>query len=655
MQNRMKELIELIELAGYEYYTLDKPTITDQEYDRYMQELLELESTYPELKLYNSPTSRVGGVVIDSFNKVKHELPMLSLSNVFNESDIVKFDEKVKKEVSNLTYVCEYKIDGLSVSLKYENGILVRGATRGNGIVGEDITHNVRTIRDIPLKLTKPIDIEVRGEIYMSKKSFAALNIIRSKNNEELFANPRNAAAGSVRQLDSSISKERNLSNFIYHLPNPEDYGIKTQYESLLFMKDLGFTVNNTSKVVNNIQELLEYIDETTSIRNSLPYEIDGVVIKVNDLNMQKRLGFTAKYPKWATAYKFPAEIVLTKLQDIVFTVGRTGQVTPNAVLEPVRIMGSIIKRATLHNEDYVIEKDIRINDIVSVYKAGDVIPKVEGPVKERRNGKEKPFIMCDNCPICGSKLVKKDSQHYCVNSKCDAKKIESLIHYASREAMNMDGLGEQIIEDFYNLGFIRSFKDFYELENHETDIMELEGFGKKSFDNMINGINISKNAGLDKFLYALGIRYVGSKTAKILAKTYKNIDEIINANYDELVSIKDIGEKIGKSVYEYFKENISLLNELKNYNIKMTYDEKINSNSEISGKVFVLTGSLEKFTRDEAKNKIESLGGNVSGSVSKNTCAVITGSNPGSKYNKALELNIPIWSEDDFIKKTGI
>ena len=418
IETRMNELIEILNQANYNYYVLDHPTITDQEYDKYLRELIKLEEKHPELKREDSPTSRVGGTVIDTFNKIVHEVPMMSLSNVFNESEIVAFDERIRKEIKKPNYVTELKIDGLSVSLLYEKGKLVRGATRGDGVTGEDITHNVKTIKSIPLSLTRPLDIEVRGEIYMSKKSFEDLNEKRVQKGEEPFANPRNAAAGSVRQLDSSVAASRNLDAFLYHIPEPEKYDIHSQEQALNFMKELGFVVNPNIRVVHNLTELLDFTNYWTEHRNDLPYEIDGIVIKLNDLEGQKRLGYTAKYPKWATAYKFPATLALTKLKDIKFTVGRTGQVTPNAILEPVILMGSTISKTTLHNEDYVKERDIRIGDTVAIKKAGDVIPEVVKVIEERRTGDEIPFVMTTECPICHSKLVRKETEaaYYCVN-----------------------------------------------------------------------------------------------------------------------------------------------------------------------------------------------------------------------------------------------
>lgn len=658
IEKRMEELINIINKANYEYYVLANPSISDQEYDRYMQELMRLEQQYPELIREDSPTHRVGGEAIDEFKKVTHEIPMLSLGNVFNESEIINFDTRIKKEVSNPKYVCELKIDGLSVSLLYKDGKLVRGATRGNGVIGEDITHNVKTIKTIPLILNENIDIEVRGEIYMSKESFERLNEERRNNNEELFANPRNAAAGSARQLDPKIAASRKLDCFIYHLPNALDFNISSQFDSLQYLKKLGLNTNPHSKRVNNIDELLEYIDYWTKNRDTLPYEIDGIVIKLDDINDQQKLGFTAKSPKWATAYKFPAMEVLTKLKDIVFTVGRTGQVTPNAVLEPVRVAGSLVSRATLHNADYVIEKDIKIGDIVIVKKAGDVIPEVVSPKVERRTGEEIDFVMTETCPICHSKLIRKEQEaaYYCTNVHCDAKKIEGLIHFVSRNAMNIEGFGERIIEDFYNMDYLKDFTDFYTLGEYKDELMELEGFGEKSINNLLTSIENSKNNSLERLLFALGIRHVGSKTAKILAKHFKNMDDLIKVTEEELLSIKDIGDVIAKSIVEYFKEdkNLEIINRLKDLGLNMKYlgsNEEIN-NEEFGNKTFVLTGTLLSITREEAKEKIENLGGIVTNSVSKKTDVVIVGEKPGSKYDKAIELNIPIWNEEEFLKK---
>lgn len=652
IEARMDELIKLIDKANYEYYTLDKPTITDQEYDRYMGELQALEEKYPELKRNNSPTTRVGGQVIDEFKKVTHEIPMLSLGNVFNEDEIMAFDERVKKVVPNPKYVAELKIDGLSVSLVYEKGKLVRAATRGDGVTGEDITHNARTIKSIPLTIKQPIDIEVRGEIYMSKASFKRLN-----ENGENFANPRNAAAGSVRQLDSKVAASRNLDCFIYHLPDPEDYNIYTHFDALKFMKELGFVTNPNNKKINDIKELLSYIDNWTEKRSTLPYEIDGIVIKVNDISDQQKLGFTARTPKWATAYKFPAEEVLTKVKDIIFTVGRTGQVTPSADLEPVRVMGSVISRATLHNEDYVVSKDIRVGDIVSIKKAGDVIPEVVKVITGRRDGTEQKFQMIDKCPICHEPLTRKEEEaaYYCTNEHCPAKKQEKLIHFTSRHAMNIEGFGDRIIEDFYNLGYLKDYDDFYNLKDHQEELRELEGFGSKSINNLLTQIENSKHNSLERLLFALSIRHVGTKTANILAKNFGNLDKLMNASFEDISNIRDIGPIIAKSVVNYFNkpENQELIKRLKNHHLNIVYLKETTSNvTGFTDKTFVLTGSLERFTRDEAKEKIEALGGIVTSSVSKKTDVVIAGIEAGSKLQKAKDLGITVWNENTFINE---
>ncbi len=657
IQDHMDELIEILNRASYEYHTLDKPTITDQEYDSYLRELIKLEEKYPEFKRLDSPTVRVGGEVIDGFNKVVHEVPMLSLSNVFNESEIIAFDERVKKEIPNPKYVCELKIDGLSVSLLYKNGKLVRGATRGDGITGEDITHNVKTIKNIPLSLSEPLDIEIRGEIYMSKDSFLSLNEERKRNGMDLFANPRNAAAGSVRQLDSKIAASRNLSSFLYHLPNAEQYGVNSHYKALELMKKLGFTVNPNIKKVEGIKELLSFIEKWTQNRETLPYEIDGIVIKLDDLNAQKKLGYTAKYPRWATAYKFPAMEVYTKLRDIKFSVGRTGQVTPNAILEPVILAGSTISKTTLHNEEYVMLRDIRIGDIVSIKKAGDVIPEVVGVLEERRTGKEIPFEMIKNCPICGSSLTKKETEaaYYCKNPHCDAKKIEGLIHYASRDAMNIEGFGDSIVEDFYNMGYLKNISDYYTLYQFKEELMELEGFGNKSIQNLLDSIEESKSNSLERLLFALGIRHVGKKTGKILADYFKTMDRLEKATYEELVEVHDIGEIIAESIVNYFAEpqNKELIQSLRTIGVNMSYiEKKISENAEFLGKTFVLTGTLVAIKREEAKEKIELLGGKTSSTVSPKTDVVVVGDNPGSKFSKAKELGILIWNEQDFLEK---
>lgn len=653
MKERYDELIKLIEKANYDYYTLDNPTVTDREYDNWMSELLDIEERHPEIKRKDSPSEKIGGEVISEFKKVEHKIGMFSISDVFNESEIVAFDERIRKEFPNPSYVCELKIDGLAVSLQYEKGILKRAATRGNGLVGEDITHNVKTIGTIPLRLNKPVDIEVRGEIYMPLKAFNELNEKRLKNGEPIFQNPRNAAAGSIRQLDSSVAKSRKLDAFLYHVPETDK---KTHYEALMELKELGFIVNPNIRLVKNIDEILDYINEWTTRRGELPYDIDGIVIKVNDIHMQRELGFTAKYPRWVIAYKFPAEDVKTRLTDIVCTVGRTGQITPNAVFDPVKVMGSTIRRATLHNGDYINSKNLKIGDNIFVHKAGDVIPEVVGPCLEDRTGNEREFVMPDKCPICGASLVLTESgiDLKCPNDLCPARNIESLIHFCDRKAMNIEGLGERIIEDFYNMKFITSIIDIYNIKDRKEELIELEGFGDKSVNKLLDNIEKSKQNSLEKLLFAIGISGIGEKNAKILAKKFMNIDNLMNASLEDLTNISDVGPILANSIYNFFRneDNIKLINDLKNIGMNMNYlGAQIKENEELLNKRIVVTGTLKKYTRDEIQNLIELNGGLWSTSVTKKTYAVIVGENPGSKYDKAKELNIPIWTEEDFDK----
>ncbi len=659
VKNRIKEISDLLNKYNYEYYILDKPSVSDSEYDRLMQELVSLEEKYPEYKLDSSPTSRVGSDVVSNFKKVIHKRPMLSLGNVFNESDIIKFDERIKKEGFNPTYVCELKIDGLAISLNYENGVLVGGTTRGDGKVGEDITSNVKTIKAIPLKLTKDIDIEVRGEIFIDKKEFDRVNKERREKGLEQFQNCRNLASGSVRQLDSRVTAERNLNNFIYHLPNPLDYGLHKHSEALLFMKELGFNVNEKRKICKSIEEVLSFIEEITEIRDTLDYDIDGIVIKVDDIKMQENLGYTARSPKWATAYKFPAEKVTTRLTDIIFTVGRTGKITPNAMLEPVRVAGSTIRKATLHNEDYVVSKDIRIGDIVVIQKAGDVIPEVVKVDLDRRDKVLPEFKMIDKCPVCNTLLVRKgdEANHYCPNTLCDARKASVLIHFASRKAMNIDGLGDRIIEDYYNFGYLTDIPSIYELKKYKDELQSLEGFGEKKVDNLLDAIEKSKQASLEKLLFGLGIRHFGEKSALIIAKKFKTMDNIMKLTFDDLVDITDIGEVMAKSIIEYFSnpENITLIKKLKELGLNMTYlGKELKEDTNFLNKKFVITGTISVMPRDTLKEEIALRGGDVSMSVSKKTDVVIVGDSPGSKYEKAKSLGIEIWNEDKLLEFLG-
>ena len=647
--DRMNEIIELLNKYAYEYYTLDKPSVEDAEYDRLMQELIRIESSHPEWVRLDSPTRKIGGEVISEFEKVTHRVPMMSLGNVFNEEEIRDFDEKVSKVFPNHEYVCELKIDGLAFNLEYKDGVFVRAATRGNGIVGEDITHNVKTIKSIPHVLKEKVDLDIRGEIYMSKKSFNKLNERQKEKGENIFQNPRNAAAGSIRQLDSSVAASRGLDVFLYHYPETP---FKTHYETLMYMKKLGFVVNPNIRLCKNIDEVLSFIHEWTEKRNTLPYEIDGIVIKVNDIEQQRELGFTAKVPKWATAYKFPPEHVLTKLTDIIFTVGRTGQITPNAVLEPVRVMGSTISRATLHNSDYCVEKDIRIGDYVYIYKAGDVIPAVDRVELKRRNGSEKPFEMIKYCPMCGSNLVQKNGMvdYFCENIHCPARKIEGLIHFVSRGAMNILGLGDRIMEDFFNYGYIKEFSDIYKLDKYKEELTLLEGFGNKSIEAILKSIEESKQNSLDRLLFALGINGIGAY--------YTTIDSLIDATEEELATIRDIGPTLSINIVNYFKDekNIEEINELRKLGVNMTYNgKKIIEDENFKDKKFVITGSFDNISRDEIKEFIEERGGLTSDSVSKKTDVVLVGEAPGSKRDKAIELNIPIWNQAKLFEIMGI
>lgn len=649
MKERIKYLVDILNKANYEYYILDNPTLSDQEFDSLLHELIDLENKYSEFKLPDSPTERIGTKIDSELPKIKHTTPMMSLSNVFNEEEIKSFEDKIKKEIKNYSFICELKIDGLGVSLNYEQGKLKSAATRGNGLVGEDITHNVKTINSIPLLLKEKIDLEIRGEIYMPKSSFEKLNEERKNTELNLFQNPRNAAAGSIRQLDSKITKSRNLDVFLYHSAIPVK---NTQSETLSYFESLGLPINHNYRTCKNIDEVISFINEWTEKRESLPYEIDGVVIKVDEINNHDILGYTNKYPKWATAYKFPAMKVITKLEDVVFTVGRTGQITPNAVLSPTKLAGSTIQRATLHNMDYINALDLKINDYVYLQKAGDVIPEVLGSIIEKRTGVEKEIIPITNCPICNTKLIYSDSKIdlLCPNNSCPARNIEKLIHFCSRNAMNIEGLGERIIEDFYNSKLIINFSDIYELSKHKDMLVELEGFGEKSINNLLNSIEKSKTNSLERLLFGLGIKGIGEKSAKILAKKYHDLHNLMRSSEEDLMNIKDIGPILAHNIVEYFslESNKKEIEKLFDYGINFNYlSEKITKYDIFENKKIVITGSLNFLSREELSKTIEDSGGTVSGSVSKKTDVVIVGTDPGSKYDKAIELNIEIWDEE--------
>ena len=659
-KQRVEELTKLLNQYNKEYYVLDKPSVSDREYDRLMQELIELEAQYPELKSSTSPTVRVGGAILEGFNKVQHEKPMLSLGNAFNEGDLRDFDARIRKVSPNISYVCELKIDGLAVTLHYRDGQFVKGATRGDGVVGEDISENLKTIQTIPLHIPYKDPLEVRGEVYMSKATLDKLNKQRAEKGEELFANPRNAAAGSLRQLDSRIAAKRELAMFCYAVPSAEELGCQTHDESLQKIEELGFNVNPNREVCDSIDGVLAYIEMWSTNRFDLPYEIDGIVIKVNQLNEQQKLGSTVKSPRWAIAYKFPAEEVETILKDIIFTVGRTGMVTPNAVLEPVRVAGTRVSRATLHNEDYVKERDIRINDRVIIRKAGEIIPEVVKPVIDARHGDEAPFEMIQDCPRCGSELIREagEADYYCLNIDCPARIVESLCHFVSRDAMNIDGLGVKVVEQLYDNQLIENVADIYKLQKEQ--LLPLERMGEKKVTNLLTAIENSKQNSLERLLFGLGVRHVGSKTAKVLAAHFETIDALMQATFDDFKGIAEIGDVIANSIVHYFTQdaNVQLINELKALGLNMSYTgvkvSTANEANEFYGKTVVLTGTLATLSRKEAGVKLEALGAKVSGSVSAKTDFLVAGEKSGSKLKKAQELGVTVIDEEMMLKMLG-
>ena len=656
-KQRVHEITSLLNKYNYEYYVLDNPSVDDAEYDRLMNELIMLEGAYPELKSPLSPTSRVGGQVVSSFRKIVHKRMMLSLANAFNEDDLRAFDKRVKDAlgVDNVEYVAEMKIDGLAMSLTYVDGKFDYAATRGDGTTGEDVSSNVLTIKSIPSSISTFKEVEVRGEVYMPKKVLASLNKERSQKGEALLANARNAAAGSIRQLDSSIAASRKLDAYWYYFVNASDFGFKKHSDALDYIQSLGFRTNPERRICKGIEEVLKFVEEYTLKRPSLPYDIDGLVIKVNDMTKYDTIGYTAKTPKWAIAYKFPPEEVVTKLKDIIFTVGRTGKITPNAVLDPVRVQGSMIARATLHNEEFVVSKDIRVGDYVVLRKAGDVIPEVVRVVKERREEGTLPFKMATSCPICGAPLIQKDAIHYCSNTKCDARHIEGLIHYCSKDAMDIDGLGDKIIEYFFNQKFIHSIPSIYRLEQYAQDIKITDGFGEKSVVKLLQGIEKSKSNSLERLLFGLGIKEVGVKTAKTLASYFVTMEALEKATYEDLLLVPDIGDISARSIVDYFKEedNKKMIEELKELGINMKYLGKPVSSKKtyFTGKTCVLTGTLANFGRKEATEILESYGAKVTSSVSKSTSLVIFGTEAGSKLDKANALGIETMDEEEFMK----
>ncbi|WPZ18669.1 NAD-dependent DNA ligase LigA [Geobacillus subterraneus] len=658
-ERRAAELRERLNRYGYEYYVLDRPSVPDAEYDRLMRELIAIEEQYPELKTSDSPTQRIGGPPLEAFRKVMHRVPMMSLANAFHEGDLRDFDRRVRQEVGEAAYVCELKIDGLAVSVRYEDGYFVQGATRGDGTTGEDITENLKTIRSLPLRLNEPVSLEARGEAFMPKASFLRLNKERQARGEELFANPRNAAAGSLRQLDPKVAASRQLDLFVYGLANAEELGIDSHSAALGYLQALGFKVNPERRRCATIDEVIAFVNEWHEKRPQLPYEIDGIVIKVDSFAKQRQLGATAKSPRWAIAYKFPAEEVVTTLIGIEVNVGRTGVVTPTAILEPVRVAGTTVQRATLHNEDFIREKDIRIGDAVIIKKAGDIIPEVVGVVVDRRDGDEVPFTMPTHCPECKSELVRLEGEVAlrCLNPKCPAQLRERLIHFASRAAMNIEGLGEKVVTQLFNAGLVRDVADLYRLTKEQ--LVSLERMGEKSAANLLTAIEASKQNSLERLLFGLGIRYVGAKAAQLLAEHFETMERLEAATKDELMAVPEIGEKMADSITTYFSqpEAVELLNELRTYGVNMAYKGRKRTaetpaSSVLAGKTVVLTGKLASMSRNEAKEQIERLGGRVTGSVSRSTDIVIAGEDAGSKLDKAQQLGIEIWDETRFLQE---
>lgn len=658
IQNRVNELHDLLNQYSYEYYVKDNPSVPDSEYDKLLRELIDIENAHPELKTDDSPTVRVGGEAQSSFEKVNHETPMLSLGNAFNEEELRRFDERIREHIGNVEYMCELKIDGLAVSLKYEDGRFVQGLTRGDGTTGEDITENLRTIHAIPLKIKEPLNVEVRGEAYMPRRSFMRLNDEREKNEEQPFANPRNAAAGSLRQLDPKLAAKRKLSVFLYSVNDFTDFSATTQSDALDELDRLGFKTNHERARVEDIEGVLEYIKKWTKQREQLSYDIDGIVIKVNDLDQQDEMGFTQKSPRWAIAYKFPAEEVVTELKDIELSIGRTGVVTPTAILEPIRVAGTTVSRASLHNEDLIKKRDIRIGDSVIVKKAGDIIPEVVRSIIDRRPNDAKPYHMPTHCPSCGHELVRIEGEVAlrCINPKCQAQLVEGLIHFVSRQAMNIDGLGNKIIQQLYHHQLIKDVGDIFYLT--KEDLLPLERMGTKKVENLLSAIEHAKQNSLEHLLFGLGIRHLGAKASQILAEKFETMDRLLKVTEEELVAIHDIGDKLAQSVVTYLdNEDIkALIEKLKDKNVNMTYkgvkSSEIEGHPEFQNKTIVLTGKLQQMTRKEATTWLEMQGAKVTSSVTKSTDLVIAGEDAGSKLSKAEQFGTEIWSESQFIEK---
>lgn len=652
-KERIETLTKLLNRYAYEYYVLDRPTISDYEYDRLYQELSELEIAYPQFVQVDSPTHRIGDKVLDKFDKITHRVKMMSISDVFDFEEIEKFDSDIRKIVPDATYHCELKIDGLSVSCLYENGVLKTASTRGNGTIGEIITENVKTINSIPLKLNEPLTIEVRGEIFMPKKSFEKLNAERKEQGLELFQNCRNAAAGTIKSLDTKVAAKRKLDNFMYQLIS--DREPEKQSEVITFLKKTGFKVNPEGKVCQNVGEIRDFISYWKDHKDDLPYPIDGVVIKVDQLRFYDEIGYTVKSPKWCIAFKYPAEEASTVLKEITFQVGRTGVVTPVANFETVFISGTDVSRATLHNEDFIRLRDIRVGDTVKVRKSGEIIPEVFGVDFSKRKKDSKPFEMIATCPVCGEKIIRKEGEadYFCVNENCKARRLNAIIHFASKPAMNIESLGERLIENFYDAGLLKDIADIYHLEEKKDILVTMEKLGEKSVDNILTSIDVSKSMNLDKLIFGLGIRNVGAKVASLLCERFEMMDRLMEATFEEMTAIPDIGEIIARSVVSYFEkeENRQRINRLKESGVNMNFKKKDTIDGAFAHKVVVLTGNLANFTRDQAKDVIERLGGTTSSSVSKKTDIVLAGEKAGSKLQKALDLGIRIISEQEFLE----
>ncbi|WP_049474756.1 NAD-dependent DNA ligase LigA [Streptococcus parasanguinis] len=646
MKTRMKELVELLNRYAYEYYTKDAPSVSDSEYDQLYRELVELETAHPDEILPESPTHRVGGVVLKGFTKYQHQYPLYSLQDAFSREELEAFDQRVRKEFPSISYVCELKIDGLSISLTYENGVLVTGATRGDGSVGEDITENLKRVKDIPLVLPEPVNITVRGECYMPRASFDRVNQIRQENGEPEFANPRNAAAGTLRQLDTKIVAKRNLATFLYQEVSPTDQS--SQEGVLEKLARLGFVVNQERVLAEDMEQIWDFIQKVAQLREDLPYDIDGIVIKVNDLAVQEELGFTVKAPKWAVAYKFPAEEKEAKILSVDWTVGRTGVVTPTANLTPVQLAGTTVSRATLHNVDYIAEKDIHQDDTVIVYKAGDIIPAVLRVVKDKRVS-DQALAIPTHCPSCQSELLHFEDEVAlrCINPLCPAQIKEGLNHFASRDAMNITGLGPAVVEKLFAAQLVEDVAGIYRLS--VEDLLTLEGFKEKSAEKLYEAIQASKENSAEKLLFGLGIRHVGSKVSQILLQEFHDLDQLATTDPERIASIDSLGMVVAESLKRYFAQEGSkrLLQELKEAGVNLAYlGEKVAADAALSGMTVVLTGKLERLTRSEAKAKLESLGAKVTGSVSKKTDLVVAGSDAGSKLTKAQELGIQVEDE---------